>query len=63
MFGSGPKICLERKLAMIEMKFLLSLIYRKYDIELADMNAPLEYKYGITRVCKELIVKIKPKIE
>ncbi|UZN99764.1 uncharacterized protein OCT59_001031 [Rhizophagus irregularis] len=39
----GIRACPGRKLAMIELKCLLTLIYRKYDIELADPNAPLNY--------------------
>ena len=61
MFGGGTRICPGRKLAMIELKCLLSLIYRKYDIELADMNAPLKYKCSLLTTCEELIVKIKPR--
>jgi cytochrome P450 len=61
MFGGGTRICPGRKLAIIELKCLLSLIYRKYDIELADMNAPLKYKCSIITICEELIVRIKPR--
>ncbi|GBB87956.1 hypothetical protein RclHR1_14450005 [Rhizophagus clarus] len=43
MFGGGVRICPGRKLAIIELKCLLTLIYRKYDIELVDKNAPLKY--------------------
>jgi len=61
IFGGGIRMCPGRKLAMIELKCLLSLIYRKYDIEMADMNAPLKYRSGVITACKELIVKIKPR--
>ncbi|CAB4399031.1 unnamed protein product [Rhizophagus irregularis] len=59
IFGGGIRICPGRKLAMIELKCLLALIYRKYDIELADINSPLKYESGLFTTCKELIVKIK----
>ena len=61
MWGGGIRICPGRKLAIIELKCLLILIYRKYDIELVDMNAPLKYNPDFINVCKELIVKIKPR--
>ncbi|GBC03960.1 hypothetical protein RclHR1_05420004 [Rhizophagus clarus] len=61
MWGGGIRICPGRKLAMIELKCLLSLIYRKYDIEMADMNAPLKYKSAIITTSKELFVKVKPR--
>src|SRR5688572_22300799 len=62
IFGGGIRVCPGKKLAIIELKCLLSLIYRKYDIELADINAPLKYKTTLATTCEELIVKVKPRI-
>ena len=59
MFGGGIKVCPGRKFAIVELKCLLALFYRKYDIELVDVNAPLKFNLGFTNECKELIVKIK----
>ncbi|GBC07861.1 hypothetical protein RclHR1_07730014 [Rhizophagus clarus] len=61
MFGDGIRICPGRKLAMIELKCLLASIYRKYDLELADTNAPLKYNSNVITVCKELNVRFKPR--
>jgi cytochrome P450 len=61
MFGEGIRICPGRKLAMIELKCLLASIYRKYDIELVDMNAPLKYRSEFINSSEELIVKVKPR--
>ena len=47
IFGGGIRICPGRKLAMMEIKYLLFSIYRKYDVVMADINAPLKYKSGI----------------
>ncbi|CAG8470535.1 2661_t:CDS:2, partial [Cetraspora pellucida] len=47
MFGGGLRICPGRKLAMIELKCLVTMIYRKYDVELVDMNSPLKTKSTI----------------
>jgi cytochrome P450 len=35
-FGSGPRICPGRTLALIEMKVLLSMLYRNFDVERVD---------------------------
>jgi cytochrome P450 len=61
VFGEGIRMCPGRKLAMIECKYLLASIYRKYDVELVDMNAPVKYKSQFTNTCEELMVKIRPR--
>ncbi|RGB26450.1 cytochrome P450 [Rhizophagus diaphanus] len=61
IFGGGIRICPGRKLAIIELKCLLILIYRKYDVELVDMNSPLKFTSDFINVCTELMVKIKPR--
>ncbi|CAG8642112.1 4174_t:CDS:2, partial [Paraglomus occultum] len=42
MFGGGPRICPGRKLAIIELKTLLASVYRRFDVELLDMHAPVK---------------------
>src|SRR5436305_15258860 len=60
MWGGGVRICPGRKLAMIELKCLLASIYRKYDIELIDTNAPVKYKESSLLMSSiELFVKVK----
>ena len=61
MFGGGLRICPGRKLAMIELKSLMVLLYRKYDVELVNINAPLKIKSVALNTCKELPVKIRKK--
>ncbi|CAG8639983.1 5799_t:CDS:2, partial [Cetraspora pellucida] len=51
MFGGGLRMCPGRKLAMIELKCLVTMIYRKYDVELIDMNAPLKTKSTFITTC------------
>jgi len=46
---------------MIEMKTLLALMYHKFDVQLADMNAPLNVVAKSLTNCKELKIKIYPK--
>lgn len=46
---------------MIELKLLTALVYRKYDLELIDMDAPLNIRSTIISLCQELMVKIKPR--
>src|SRR6266498_2577961 len=46
MFGGGSRICPGRKLALVEIKCLITLIYRNLDITLVDMNAPLKLNFN-----------------
>jgi cytochrome P450 len=59
LFGGGVRMCPGRKLAMIEIKCLMTLIYRNHDIELVDLDAPLKYESGFISSCCELMVRIK----
>jgi len=61
MFGGGLRICPGRKLAMIELVCLRALLFRKYEIDLVDMNAPLKVVSGSISTCPELLVKTKPR--
>ncbi|PKC00251.1 cytochrome P450 [Rhizophagus irregularis] len=55
------QVCPGRKLAMIELICLMALLYRKYEIDLVDMNVPLKVVSGGVTSCTELLVEIKPK--
>ncbi|CAG8572536.1 988_t:CDS:2 [Acaulospora morrowiae] len=61
MWGGGLRQCPGRKLAMIELKCMLALMFRNWDVELADMNSPVKYNVSIVRSAKDLKVKIKPR--
>ncbi|RGB31565.1 hypothetical protein C1646_791814, partial [Rhizophagus diaphanus] len=40
--GGGLRICLGRKLAMVELVSLMALLFRKYEIDLVDKETPLK---------------------
>ncbi|CAB4408556.1 unnamed protein product [Rhizophagus irregularis] len=62
MFGGGLRLCPGRKLAMIELVCLMALLFRKYEINLVDMDAPIKTTSdGVVTACKELLVEIKPR--
>jgi cytochrome P450 len=61
MFGGGLRLCPGRKLAMVELICLMALLFRKYEIDLVDMNAPLRTESSAITACTELLVKIKPR--
>ncbi|RIB29135.1 cytochrome P450 [Gigaspora rosea] len=59
IFGGGIRLCPGRKLAMISMLSFMVLMFKKYDVELVDMSAPLKTYTGFITNCLELKIKIK----
>ncbi len=60
-FGGGARICLGKQLAILQLKALMVLLYRKYDVELVDMIGDIKYLSTVVNHCEELMVKIKLK--
>ena len=44
---------------MMQLKALMVMLYRKYDVELVDKDNPLKTHYTIVRHCDELKVRMK----
>ncbi|RIA89843.1 cytochrome P450 [Glomus cerebriforme] len=63
IFGGGLRMCPGKNLAMTELKTLMVLLYRKYDVELVNMNEPIKYHYSIVKHCDDLMIRIKDKRE
>ena len=61
MFGGGLRMCPGRKIAIIELKTLLAAVYRRFDVELIDMQAPLKVETSTITICKELNIRVIPK--
>ena len=61
-FGGGVRICPGRHMAIVELKTLLILLYRKYDVELVDkVSKKPKFKYSATNSCTEMKVIVRPK--
>ncbi|GBC28284.2 cytochrome P450 [Rhizophagus irregularis DAOM 181602=DAOM 197198] len=61
IFGGGLRACPARRMSMIVLKCLIVLIFRKYDIELIDKDAPLDYSSTIINTCNKLYIKMNPR--
>ncbi|CAB4485678.1 unnamed protein product [Rhizophagus irregularis] len=61
-FGGSTRMCPGRYMAMAELKTLLILLFKKYDVELVD-NVSKELKIQFTSVyeCTEMKVLVRPK--
>jgi cytochrome P450 len=58
-FGRGLRICPGKKLAMTELVCLMALLYRKYEIDLVNKEAPLKTESVSVTACTELLVEIR----
>ncbi len=60
-FGSGPRMCPGRSLALFEMKSLLSMMYKSFDVERAGRAEDVTELFGFTMSPAGLKVRLRPR--
>ncbi|MGH6840639.1 MAG: cytochrome P450, partial [Methylocella sp.] len=58
-FGSGPRICPGRVLALLEMKLLLSMLYRNFDVERVGGAEDVQENFAIAMSPVGLMVRLR----
>lgn len=62
-FGSGPRFCPGRNLALLEMRTVLAMLCRNFDVSLADSTRPVEELLAFTMMPKNLQVRLTKRLE
>lgn len=60
-FGSGPRICPGRTLALVEMRIVLAAIYGRFDVTRVGPREAVEERYSFTVMPEGLRVRISPR--
>lgn len=58
-FGSGPRICPGRTLALVEMRVVLATLYQSFDVERVGPASAVHEKYAFTVMPSQLQVKLR----
>ena len=58
-FGSGPRLCPGRTLALLEMKVVLATLYRNFAVERVGESAAVREKFSFTMLPTGLQVKLR----
>jgi cytochrome P450 len=58
-FGSGPRICPGRTLALLEMKMVLSMLYSEFDVERVGATEAVKEVFAFTMPPADLRVKLR----
>ena len=58
-FGAGPRFCPGRNLAMLQIRSVLAMLCRNFDVELAHPGRPIKERLAFTMMPTNLAVRIR----
>ena len=57
-FGSGPRFCPGRNLALLEIRTALAMLCRNFDVELVEPGRHVEERLAFTMMPTNLVVRL-----
>ena len=60
-FGAGPRLCPGRHLALLEIRMVLAMLFRNFEVELVP-GPPVEERLAFTMVPANLFVRLKRRV-
>jgi cytochrome P450 len=60
-FGSGPRLCPGRSLALLEMKTVISMVCHHFDVAALPGSGPVKEAFGFTMVPRGLRIRFTPR--
>lgn len=61
-FGSGPRICPGRSLALLEMNLVLGVLYKNFEVTRVGKSENVQEKFNFTMVPENLRVKLRKRV-
>ena len=58
-FGTGPRFCPGRNLALLQIRIVLAMLCRNFDVELVDPDKRVEEKLAFTMMPTNLVVRMR----
>src|SRR5690606_11189593 len=58
-FGAGPRFCPGRNLALLEMKMVLSMLYKNFTVEMVTPHNEISEKLAFTMMSSNYKVRLK----
>lgn len=61
-FGSGPRMCPARNLALIEIRLVLSMLYRNFHVQRVGESVSVSERSGFTMMPRGVRVRLEPRV-
>ena len=62
-FGGGPRFCPGKNLALLEMKLVLSMLFKNFDVEMVTPHEDVKEIMAFTMMASDYKVKLKHRVQ